>query len=196
MQFAQISSFVLDVFLENIGKAAYLNFRVLASFFAVRNLSIFDGIDAHAIRWATLKTSGGHGPSGFDALEWGRYLTAFGSHSGSICRTVAKIAVRLATEEQDPSSLRAYNACRLKPLDKCPGVRPIGVAEVLRRIIGRTIVSCIQTDLKQLGGNQQLCMGQLCGIELAIHSLRTNFDENEAALLIDATTFSTSLTAN
>ena len=149
--------------------------------------SICNRIDAHAIRRATLKTSGGHGPSGVDALEWRRYLTAFGSRSESLCRTVAKIAVRLATEEQDPTILQAYNACRLIPLDKCPGVRPIGVEEVLRRIIGSTIVSCIQTDLKQLGGNQQLCMGQRCGIEHAIHSLRTNFHENETVFVIDAT---------
>ena len=40
--------------------------------------------------------------------------------------------------------------------------------------------------MKQLGGNQQLCMGQRCGIEHAIHSLTANFDENEA-VLIDAT---------
>ena len=149
--------------------------------------SIFDRIDAHAIRRATLKTSGGHGPSGVDPLEWRQYLTAFGSRLKSLCRTVAKIAVRFATEEQDPTSLQAYNACRLIPLDQCPGVRPIGVGEVLWWIIGRTIVSCIHTDLKQLGGNQQLCMGQRCGIEHAIHSLRASFDENEAVLLIDAT---------
>ena len=149
--------------------------------------SIFNRIDAHAIRRATLKTSGGHGTSGVDALEWRRYLTAFGSRSESLCRTVAKIAVTLATEEQDPTSLQAYNACRLILLDKCPGVRPIGVGEVLRRIIGRTIVSCIHTDLKKLVGNQQLCMGQRGGIEHAIHSLRTNFHENEAVFLIDAT---------
>ena len=84
-------------------------------------------------------------------------------------------------------TLQAYNACRLILLDECPGVRPIGVGEVLRRIIGRTIVCCIQTDLKQPGGNQQLRMGHRCGIEHAIHSLRANFEENEAVLLIEAT---------
>ena len=149
--------------------------------------SIFDRIDAHAIRGATLKASGGHGQSGVDDLDWRRYLTAFGSLSESLCRTVAKIPIRLATEEQDPTSLQAYNACRQIPLDKCPGVRLIGVGEVFRRIIGRTIVSCIQTDLKQLGGNQELCMGQRCGIAHAIHSLRANFDENEGVILINAT---------
>ena len=45
----------------------------------------------------------------------------------------------------------------------------------------------MQTDMKQLGGNQQLCMGER-GIEHAIHSLRENFDENKAVFLINATT--------
>ena len=92
--------------------------------------SIFDRIDAHAIRRAILKTSGSHRPSGVDALEWCRYLTAFGSRSEFFCRTIAKIAVKLETEEQDPMSLQGYNACRLIPLDKCLGIRPIGDGEV------------------------------------------------------------------
>ena len=73
-------------------------------------------------------------------------------------------------------------------LDKCPGVRPIGIVEVMRRITGRIIVDCIKQDLISLGGNMQLCLGQKCGIERAIHLLLHSFDdpENEAILLIDA----------
>ena len=32
-----------------------------------------------------------------------------------------------------------------------PGVRPIGIGEVLRRKIGKTITQCIKSDLKNLG---------------------------------------------
>ena len=58
----------------------------------------------------------------------------------------------------------------------------------MRRITGRIIVDCIRQDLTSLGGNMQLCLGQKCGTEHAIHSLRHSFDdpENEAILLIDA----------
>ena len=82
----------------------------------------------------------------------------------------------------------ASNGCLLVALDKCPGVRPIGVGVVKRRITGRIILDCIKQDLTSLSGNMQLCLGQKPGIEHAILSLRHSFDdpENEAILLIDA----------
>ena len=54
--------------------------------------------------------------------------------------------------------------------------------------MGRLTGRIIRQDLTSLGGNIQLCLGQKCGIEHAIHSLRDSFDdpENEAILLIDA----------
>ena len=47
---------------------------------------------------------------------------------------LAKLAKRLATIHHDPQLLEAYKACRLIPLDNYPGIRPIGIREVLRRI--------------------------------------------------------------
>ena len=40
-----------------------------------------------------------------------------------------------------PSLLEGYTSCRLIPLEKKPGIRPIGVGEVLRRLIGKTITA-------------------------------------------------------
>ena len=68
--------------------------------------------------------------------------------------------------------MEPYNACRLKPLDKNPGVRPIGIGEVMRRIIGQTKTKCLKNELMSLGSKYQLCLGQKCGIEYAIHTLR------------------------
>ena len=58
----------------------------------------------------------------------------------------------------------------------------------MRRITGRIIVDCIKQDLTFLGGNMQLCLGQKCSIENAIHSLHHSFDdrENKTILLIEA----------
>ena len=57
------------------------------------------------------------------------------------------ISKKLATEELNPELLESYNACRLIPLDKNPGVTPIGIGEFMRRIIGRTITKCLKNEL-------------------------------------------------
>ena len=134
--------------------------------------SIFDQINGQHIKKAAMRTHGSHGPSGLDANEWRRILTHFGQQSVEISKTIAKIAKKLATEELNPELMEPYNACRLIPLDKNPGVRPIGIGEVMRRIIGRTITKRLKNELMSLGSNYQLCLGQKCGIEYAIHSLR------------------------
>ena len=56
-------------------------------------------------------------------------------------------------------SLEPYIACGLIPLDKNPGVRPIGVGEVLRRIIGKAVISIIKPDILESAGSLQLCAG-------------------------------------
>ena len=150
--------------------------------------SIFDNLDDDAIKRAATVTKGSPGHSGLDANHWKKMLTGMEQISVNLRKTCAKIARRIATETIAPSHLRPYNACRLIPLDKKPGVIPIGIGELLRRIIGRCIARCVSADLKHLGSNIQLCLGQKCGIEHAIHTLREEFDADESCskLLIDA----------
>ena len=133
--------------------------------------SVFDRITPAAVHKAALRTNGSHGPSGLDANEWRTLLTNFDQSSVNLCGTIAEFARKLATVSVTSEHLVPYNACRLIPLEKQPGVRPIGVGEVLRRIIGRVILKCVSNDLQLLGGNSQLCLGQKRGIEHAIHSL-------------------------
>jgi len=74
-------------------------------------------------------------------------------------------------------------------LSKNPGLRPIGVAEVLRRIISKAILAIIGRDIKEAAGGVQLCVGQVSGCEAGVHAMRGIFDdeETEAILLVDAT---------
>ena len=150
--------------------------------------SIFDQINGQQIKKAAMRTHGLHGPSGLDENEWRRILTHFGQQSVEISKTIARIANKLATEELNPDLMETYNACRLIPLDKNPGVRPIGIGEVMRMIIGRTITKCLKNELMSIGSNYQLCLGQKCGIEYAIHTLRDQYSKTSAnaVLLIDA----------
>ena len=86
---------------------------------------------------------------------------------------------KISTEIIDPATLDAYTAWRLIPLDKSPGdtqlqVRPIGVGEVVRRIVGKTISWCLNDDSQKAAGSLQVSTGLKGGAEVAIHSMKTH----------------------
>jgi len=121
-------------------------------------------------------------------MSWRRFCTAFGQKSNELCSALAAFARRISTTFVDPSSLQAYTACRLIPLDKCPGVRPIGIGEVARRIIGKAVMTTVKKDLQDAVGSLQLCAGQDAGCEAAVHATSCMFEEDntEAMLFVDA----------
>ena len=90
-------------------------------------------------RHCLLRTKGSCGPSGVDANGFKRMLAckSFKKSSTNLCDSLATLARRLCTEFVDPLTIELILASRLIPLDKGNGdIRPIGVGEVVRRIIG------------------------------------------------------------
>ena len=83
--------------------------------------------------------------------------------------------------------LAPSTACCLIALEKNPGIRPIEIGEVIRRIIGKAVLKVIRPDIMQVIDNSQLCAGQEAGIESAVHVIDQLFNEEstKAALLID-----------
>ena len=78
---------------------------------------------------------------------------------------------------------------RLVPLMKeDDGVRPIGIGECLRRIMGRSVAKLTGSDVQLAGGTLQTCTGIEAGIEASIHAMERllDNDECEAVLLVDA----------
>jgi hypothetical protein len=94
----------------------------------------------------------------------------------------------MATQLLDPRGLVAFLANRLIPLDKCPGVRPIGIGETSRRIISKTIVSFLKDDIRMAAGALQLCCGHESGCEAIVHSMHAVYerDETDGILMVDA----------
>ena len=88
----------------------------------------------------------------------------------------------------DPKGLSSLLACCLIGLDKCPGVRPIGICKTARRIISKAVLSVAKADLQEAAGSLQLCAGQIARIEAAVHAMKEAFlnDETKAVLLVDA----------
>ncbi len=138
------------------------------------NFILFDALNHEAILDSSLHTQGSAGPSGLDAQAWRRLCSSF---KHNLCTALANVGKRIATTAVHPEGLTAFVACRLVPIDKCPGVRPIGIGEVPRRIIAKAILKA---------GPLQLCAGQDGGCEAAVHSMKSIFD-TEGALLVDAT---------
>ena len=149
----------------------------------------FEVIDTEMIRKAAMKTRGVSGPSGLNTDGWKRILLSknFGDSSSDLCQTLAKVTKKLCTEELS-TLLEGFLACRLIPLNKNPRLRPIGVGKVLRRIIGKVIVSVVCNDIISSVGSLQVCGGHESGCEVAIHVMHTIFvdEKTEEVLLVDA----------
>ena len=152
------------------------------------NPVIYERITGDMVWTKALQTHGSAGPSGLDARGWRRLLSSakFGNAAGDLRNAIAAVARKLASS--NCRHVDALSACRLIPLDKRPGCRPIGVGEVLRRIMGKCIMAVVKEDVRKAAGNLQVCAGQQAGGEAAVHAMREMFDntECEAVLLVDA----------
>ena len=101
------------------------------------------------------------------------------------------MAITMCTEKCDKENgrdMEAFLSCTLVPLNKNPGVRPIGIGEVLRRIFGKSTKSILKEEIQDATGNLQLCAGQLGGCETAVYAMADIYNdvETEAVLLVDA----------
>ena len=151
---------------------------------------IFENIDAEAIQKAAKNTNGSAGPSGLDSDGWQRLLCSksFKTCGTELCESVALLARKLCTELVDPDPLAAFISCRLIPLDKNPGIRPIGIGEVLRRVIGKSVTTLLKPEILAATAPLQAAAGLQGGVEAAIHSLRTMYEDEDThgILLVDA----------
>ena len=96
------------------------------------------------VRDAALRIKGSGGPSGVDSNGFRRIISckSFKRSGTEVCKAIASMTKRLCTEYVNPRCLEAFLANQLIPLDKGEGaVRPTGVGEVLRRIMGKYITN-------------------------------------------------------
>ncbi len=140
---------------------------------------MFEQIDASLIRTTALRTTGSAGPSGLDAACWRRLCTSFKAASNDLCHSLAASAKRLCTDMVDPIATAPLLACRLIALNKCPGVRPIGIGDTSRRIIAKAILTITKGDIQEATGSIQLCAGQISGTETAVHTAQALYHQDE-----------------
>ena len=147
------------------------------------NPVIFDDFNGDLVKKVALRMKGAAGPSGFDAEDWRSVLGSrlYGNSSDDLCSAIANMAKKLCTENRtENGGISALLACRLIPLDKDPGLRPIGIGEVLRRIIGKMVVKVLKPDLQDAAGELQMCVGQEGGCEAGVHAMHDMFQEENS----------------
>ena len=141
------------------------------------------------------RVKGTAGPSNMDADQWFHILgsSAFGQQSEELAEAIAKMMKIMCREKLvDKDSLVPIMACRLIPLNKDPGIRPIGIGEFLRRIIGKAVLTILRDEIAQQAGSLQSCAGVKGGIEANIHAMKEFYDneENQGLIQVDASNVS------
>ena len=100
---------------------------------------MYDDIDEELIKKSVIRTKGGLGLSGLDT-DWSQriiILSWFETATSDLCKAIAEFFMKLyitnIANNNNRAFLQSLVICRLIFLNKFPGLRLIGVGEVLRR---------------------------------------------------------------
>ena len=84
----------------------------------------------------------------------------YGESARDLRRSFAAVIKKICSEDIADNSLESFLACRLVPLNKNPGLRPIGVGEVLRRIAGKCVMLIVKENVLESSSNIQMCVNK------------------------------------
>ena len=124
---------------------------------------IFDDINEELVQKAAIRAKGASDPLGIDADRRRKMLTSnvFGSCTYDLRKVIANFIKHIFISEiefqNNTTSLERFISSRLVPLDKNPGLRPIGVGELFCRIAGKVVMIIVKDDVTMAFGNLQLC---------------------------------------
>ena len=148
---------------------------------------LYEGIDAQMVHKSAMNTKGSGGPSKVDAEIWRQMLCSksFQPASMDLCEQISILAKRLCRDFVNPDYLVEFTAGRLIPLNKDPQsseslkIRPIGVGEVIRRLVGKSVMTHLRPEIIDAAGPLQTCAGMPGDVEAAIHGMREIFNEED-----------------
>ena len=107
------------------------------------------GISPEVVELVATHLSGGAGPDGVDGVDLKDWLLRFGNESEALRYELAHWSDWLANSIPPWAAIRGLMACRLVALDKQPGVRPIGIGSIFRRLMAKCLIKVIGPQAKQ-----------------------------------------------
>ena len=140
----------------------------------------FDEITADTVRTCLRRMQGSAGPSGLTPLMLQSLCLTDGPEHLALCEAIADFTRDFAQSLSFAGRLDCFRASRLVPARKPNGgLRPIGVGECLRRLVGKTIGLVAKGSVQQACGVEQPCGGISGATEAAakaFHELWTKSD--------------------
>eukprot|EP00957_Ditylum_brightwellii_P185088 14094998-Ditylum_brightwellii.AAC.1 len=121
---------------------------------------------------------GAAGQGGVDSIAWRDWILQYGIASRKLREGVATVARWLANTRPAWAAYQALVTGRLIVLDKCPGIRPVGIGEILFRMIGKCIIAVCGDEVAKACGIHQLCFILKAGIEGAVYSMKQMWDDH------------------
>ena len=131
-----------------------------------------------AVELTARRISGSGGPSETDSQNLQGWLLRFGPISKRLLKAVADLTEWMGTEEIPWAAYRGLMAGRLVALDKCPGVRSVGIGEVWRRLVAKIVLVVAGEDATVACGTDQLCAGLSAGVEGGIRAAQVLRDSH------------------
>lgn len=123
------------------------------------------------------KLSGSAGLVGFDSSMMQNILLQHGGASAKLRQSVAKLATWISNENVFWVAYRGLMMCRELALDKMPGVCPLGIGDILRRLIATCVLRVMVDQAVGACGTDNLCSGLKLGCEGGIHSMSALWDD-------------------
>ena len=151
----------------------------------------FDYIDEIMVGRVAVLTKGSGGPSNVDFYHFCYVLLSkkFKAEAKNLREKIALLLARTnASNFLDLYLIDSLTTCRLIPLNKNPGVRPISISEVLGSVIDKTLNSLLKDDIQEAAKSLQTMTGLKADAETAIYTMRTIFEDPlpEGVTLVDA----------
>ena len=129
------------------------------AFMSVDELPTLVDVDVTAahVEKIAARLSGSGGPTGIDSSQWKSWLLRYGDCSLQLREAIAASIRKHANEIVEWDNIRGLLGRRGIALDKCPGVRPIGVGEMSQRIEAKVMALVTGIDIQQECGTENLC---------------------------------------
>uniref|UniRef100_A0A0G4GC64 Reverse transcriptase domain-containing protein n=1 Tax=Chromera velia CCMP2878 TaxID=1169474 RepID=A0A0G4GC64_9ALVE len=115
---------------------------------------------------------GSAGPSKLDSTQLRTAVLSLGRESRELREELVILATEMGGRVFEWDQVKALITYQLVVLDKCPGVRPVGIGEAIRRLLGKAVMKETREELQEACRADQLCSSLMGGLEGGIHAVK------------------------